>query len=169
MDQERIGKFIAENRKKQKLTQAELAEKLGVSTNAVSKWERGICLMDMSLIKPLSTILEINIIDLLSGENVEIENRENKYEESIENIIKLNEIKSKSFGVYGMLLIYTALIIFKIMKGIPFFDLVATLCFFNAFKFFYKYKLEKEKGNLMISIISLLTCILLLVEYIKIV
>lgn len=42
MDQVRIGKFISENRKKENLTQEELAMKLGVSKNAVSKWERGL-------------------------------------------------------------------------------------------------------------------------------
>ena len=50
MNQERIGKFIAEYRKKQNLTQEQLAVKLGITKNAVSKWERGLSLMDMSLL-----------------------------------------------------------------------------------------------------------------------
>ena len=53
MNQEKIGKFIAECRKNKNMTQAELAEKLNISTNAVSKWERGLCLMDMSLFSAL--------------------------------------------------------------------------------------------------------------------
>ena len=54
MNQEKIGKFIQELRKEKGLTQDELAEKLGITKNAVSKWERGISLMDLSLLKPLS-------------------------------------------------------------------------------------------------------------------
>lgn len=54
MNQEKIGKFIAELRKEKKLTQEQLAEKLGITKNSFSKWERGLSLMDMSLLKPLS-------------------------------------------------------------------------------------------------------------------
>lgn len=56
MNQEKIGKFIAKLRKQKKLTQEQLAEKLGITKNAVSKWERGLGLMDLSLLKPLSHI-----------------------------------------------------------------------------------------------------------------
>lgn len=159
MDQEKIGKFIAEKRKEKNLTQGELAEKLEVSINTVSKWERGICMMDMSLLKPLSKILDVNVIDILSGEIVSLSEKEEKYEESIENIIKLNRIKSKSFGIYGLLLIFVVLIFYKVFNDICFYDIVALLCGFNTFKFAYKYKLSKDKGDLVISIISLLVCI----------
>ena len=71
MNQENIGKFIAELRKEKKLTQSDLAEKLNVSTNAVSKWERGLCLMDISLLKPLSEILGISVSELLKGKKIE--------------------------------------------------------------------------------------------------
>ena len=59
MDKLKIWQFIANYRKDIKLTQEQLAEKLNISKNAVSKWERGICLMDMSLLKPLSEILSL--------------------------------------------------------------------------------------------------------------
>lgn len=166
MDQKKIGNFISQKRKERNLTQSQLAEKLGVSINAVSKWERGICLMDMSLLKPLSKILEVNVVDILSGEKVTSNQMQERYEESIENIIKQNEIKSKSFGIYGMLIIYVILIIYKVFNDICFYDIVAILCGFNTFKFAYKYKLDKNKGNLIISIISFMTCIFLFVEYI---
>lgn len=166
MNQEKIGKFIAENRKKQNITQQELAEQLGISTNAVSKWERGICLMDMSLLKPLSEILHISIIDILSGEQVADNNIKEKYEESINSLIKTNKIASKSFGVYGMLIIFIILVIYKVYHNLCFFDIVSMLCGFNTFKFAYKYKLEKDKGNLIISLISSLVCIYMLIEYI---
>lgn len=75
MDQEKIGKFIAECRKEKGLTQAALAEKLNVSDRAVSKWERGICLMDMSLLKPLSEILGVSVNELLAGEKIKEETK----------------------------------------------------------------------------------------------
>lgn len=120
MDQEKIGKFIMTKRKEKNLTQEQLAESLGVSINAVSKWERGICLMDMSLLKPLGNILGVNVIDILSGEKVKDENMQERYEESIENIVKTNEIKSKSFAVYGLLITFSILVIYKSIKDIIF-------------------------------------------------
>ena len=67
MNQEKIGKFIATLRKEKNLTQEELGNKLGVTKNAVSKWERGISFMDVSLLKPLSNILEVSITEILNG------------------------------------------------------------------------------------------------------
>lgn len=67
MEQEKIGKFIATLRKEKGLTQQELAEKLGITKNAVSKWERGLGLMDMSLLKPLSEILDVSVTEILNG------------------------------------------------------------------------------------------------------
>lgn len=98
MNQEKIGIFIANKRKEQNFTQEQLAEKLGVSTNAVSKWERGLCLMDMSLLKPLSEILKVEVIDILSGEMINIEDKEKKYENLIVKLfgsMKVNKRKIK--------------------------------------------------------------------------
>lgn len=68
MNQEKIGKFIAKLRKEKNLTQAQLGEKLNVSDTAVSKWERGKTLPDISILEELSDILEITVSDLLRGE-----------------------------------------------------------------------------------------------------
>lgn len=68
MNQEKTGKFIAISRKKLNITQQELANKLGVTDKAVSKWENGRGLMDISLLKPLSEILNVSIIELINGE-----------------------------------------------------------------------------------------------------
>lgn len=168
MNQVNIGKFISNERKKLNMTQEQLAEKLGVSKNAVSKWERGICLMDMSLLKPLSVILNVNVIDILSGEKVSASEMQNKYEETLESIIKRNRALSKSFGVYGMLLIYVILIVYKTLNDICYYDIVSILLGFITFKFLYKYKLEKNKFDIIISFISLISCIFLLVEYISV-
>ena len=71
MNQEKIGKFISELRKEKNLTQSDLAEQLGVSINAVSKWERGLSMMDISLLKPLSEILGISVSELLNGQRID--------------------------------------------------------------------------------------------------
>ena len=67
MNLDKIGKFISKCRKDKKLTQEQLSEKLGISDRAVSKWERGLCLTDASIMLPLCEILGINVNELLSG------------------------------------------------------------------------------------------------------
>ena len=71
MDQRKIGSFIACCRKKKELTQAQLAEHLNISNRAVSKWETGKSMPDVSIMPELCTILEISLTELLSGEFLE--------------------------------------------------------------------------------------------------
>ena len=87
MNQEKIGKFIAELRKQNKLTQEQLAEKLGITKNAVSKWERGLGLMDLSLLKPLSEILNVSVTEILNGEKFDEEEINSKNEEVLINTL----------------------------------------------------------------------------------
>ncbi len=68
MDQIKTGRLIAVKRKEKGLTQADVASRLGISDRAVSKWERGLCLPDASLMLPLCSILGISVEDLLQGE-----------------------------------------------------------------------------------------------------
>ena len=68
MDQKKVGKFILIKRKERGLTQSELADKLGVTDRSVSNWENGKCMPDISLFKPLCSVLGINVNDLLNGE-----------------------------------------------------------------------------------------------------
>jgi len=78
MDQEKIGRYIREIRKKNNLTQNDLAEKLGVTYQAVSKWENGKNIPDISLLKEMSKIFNIDIDELLEGEkkdNIKINNK----------------------------------------------------------------------------------------------
>ena len=74
MNQIKIGRFIAERRKKKNITQSQLAEKLNVTDRAVSKWETGKSLPDSSIMIELCSILKISVNDLLSGEIVNVEN-----------------------------------------------------------------------------------------------
>ncbi len=67
MDQIKIGKFIASCRKEQGMTQAVLAEKLGISDRAVSKWETGKSMPDSGIMLELCELLKINVNELLSG------------------------------------------------------------------------------------------------------
>ena len=87
MNQEKIGKFILECRKNKKLTQSELAEKLGVTDKSISNWENGRNMPDLSLFKPLCDILEISINDLISGEKVSKDKYQDKF--SNENFTKI--------------------------------------------------------------------------------
>ena len=72
MDQIKIGKFISKKRKENNITQSNLAEKLGISDRAVSKWENGMCMPDAGNIPELCKILNITINDLFSGEVVDM-------------------------------------------------------------------------------------------------
>ena len=120
MNQEKIGKFIAESRKKKKLTQAELAEKLGVTDKSVGNWENGRNMPDLSLFKPLCDELGITINDLLSGEKISKEKYQEKFEENIVNTIdystkrfsKYNNTIALIIMVFGLFLAMSAIIIF---------------------------------------------------------
>lgn len=71
MDIEKIGNFIALLRKRKGLKQAELAEKLDITSNAVSKWERGLCMPDVSKLDSVAEILGVSVIELIKGEEIE--------------------------------------------------------------------------------------------------
>ena len=88
MNQDKIGKFIASCRKKQKLTQEQLAEKLGITYKAVSKWETGKGLPDASIMMDLCNILEISVNELLNGELISIENKKEKQEKLLLEMAK---------------------------------------------------------------------------------
>lgn len=75
MNQKKIGRFIAENRKAKKLTQEGLAEKLGITNKSSSKWENGNCLPDPSLFETLCKILDISINELFAGEKLNDEDK----------------------------------------------------------------------------------------------
>ena len=93
MDQIKIGSFIADCRKKQGLTQMQLAEKLNITDRAVSKWENGRSLPDSSIMLELCRILGISVNDLLNGEVVTVDNYNEKSEELL---LKMAEEKEKS-------------------------------------------------------------------------
>ena len=95
MDQIKIGRFIAAKRKEQKLTQVQLAEKLGITDRAVSKWETGKSLPDASIMLQLCGYLRITVNDLLSGEVVSMENYNEKTEKNLIEVIRQKEEADK--------------------------------------------------------------------------
>lgn len=120
MDQKKIGLFIASCRKEKKMTQAQLAEKLGVTDKSVSNWENARCMPDLSLFKPLCDALGITINELISGERLEKELYQEKLEENIINTIdyshKTITLKNRYMGlillIIGILTILSAISIF---------------------------------------------------------
>lgn len=111
MNQEKIGKFIADLRKKNDLTQEELANKLGITKNAVSKWERGISLMDMSLLNPLCDILGITIAELLSGEKIKKDDYQLKTDDVIKKTIDYTNKRIKKSKIRSIILTLFSIII----------------------------------------------------------
>ena len=91
MDLSKIGKFIADCRKKVNLTQLELAEKLNITDRAVSKWETGRAMPDSSIMLELCSILKITVNDLLSGEVVSVENYNKELEKNLLEMVKQKE------------------------------------------------------------------------------
>ena len=122
MNQEKIGKFISNSRKKQNLTQEQLAEKLGVSNRSVSRWECGKNLPDVSLYKPLCEILDITINDLISGELISKEQYETKATENVINAMKkvdrLQKNKKLLTVVIGVLVL--SIIVFILCLKLPY-------------------------------------------------
>lgn len=95
MDQLKIGKFISERRKDIGLTQKQLAEKLGITDRAVSKWETGKALPDSSIMLELCRILGITVNDLLSGEVITMDNYNKELENKLIEMVKQKEEADK--------------------------------------------------------------------------
>ena len=102
MDQIKIGKFIAEERKNQKYTQRELADKLSISDKTISKWERGNGFPEVSLLLPLCNELEITVNELLSGERLQEMDYKKKAEENMVNLVKEAQESKKKIIMSAM-------------------------------------------------------------------
>ena len=134
-----IGKLIAELRKEKCMTQKELAEKLNITDRAVSKWERGICCPDISLLEDLSKILDIPIHNLISGKR----NKEKITEDTITNTIKYanDSIRKKIFRISNNILIGIIIIALTLLV---FFNIKLQIQFNSKYKTdLYPYILEK--------------------------
>ena len=116
MDQIKIGKFISEKRKEQNLTQMNLAEKLGITDRAVSKWETGKSLPDASVMLELCEILKITVNDLLCGEVISMENYNENTEKAILEMVKQKEAADKRLLSFEIVLgIISSLFLFAMI------------------------------------------------------
>ena len=112
MDVIKIGKFIATNRKEKKLTQEQLAEKLGVTAKTISRWENGNYMPDISLLQPLSEELGITLNDLLSGQKVAKEEYQEKLDFTNQKMKEKNKRIGQMIFFFGIGLVFMAFTVF---------------------------------------------------------
>ena len=136
MDQNKIGKFIAERRKSLNMTQKELAGKLGVTDRAVSKWENGRCMPDLALLQPLSRNLKVGVNDLLSGEKVSEKELRKKSEENLVTMAKLNYLNSFRHGFWGFYLLGLALLTYCLIRRVESSGILALVLAYNTVIFY---------------------------------
>ena len=123
MDQIKIGKFIAECRKKEGLTQMQLAEKLGITDRAVSKWETGRAMPDSAIMLELCAALKISVNDLLCGEVVTMDHYNKELEKNLLEMIKQKEQADKRLlslevfvGITATVTLFTLIFIAAFMQ-----------------------------------------------------
>ena len=155
MDLIKIGKFIADCRKKKNLTQEQLAEKLNITDRAVSKWERGLSLPDVDKMLDLCNILNINVNELLNGEKIDMKDYEKKNEELLLELAKLDELKNKrlimdmwvltiSAFIFYLALVFISCILLQ--KGIILSIIICVATIALLIICFYGFKLEVDAG-----------------------
>lgn len=155
MDQLKIGKFIAECRKQKNQTQMQLAERLGITDKAISKWERGIAMPDSSIMLELCDILGISVNELLSGEQINMENNNQKNEQLLLEMAKELEKKNKTIWssmwaimVVSMTALFAGIFIaaFFIPEGVWQVVTILGICVVFLIPCFYALKLEVSVG-----------------------
>ena len=155
MDQLKIGKFIAGCRKEKNLTQLQLAEKLGITDKAISKWERGIAMPDTAIMLDLCGILGISVNELLSGEKNVMENKNNQNEQLLLDMAKELERKNKKLWtcmwtimIVSMTALFGGLFVaaFLIPEGVWQLVTIIGLCIVFLIPCFYALKIEIGVG-----------------------
>ena len=116
MDQIKIGKFILNCRKEKSLTQEQLAEKLGVTSKSISRWENGNTMPDYSLLKDLCSELNISVNELLSGEKIKENDYMNKSEDNLINLRK--QIDKRKKVLHVITYVFAAIIIIAFVLNI---------------------------------------------------
>ena len=155
MDQVKIGKFISEKRKEKNITQSRLAEMLGITDRAISKWENGICLPDAGTMPELCEILDISINDLFCGEVVDMKNNEKKLEENLLEMTLAKEVSDKRLlnmeiyiGFVSVIILFTMILTAmfiempKYTQGI----LIGIGCVMFFIGMFYALRIEQIAG-----------------------
>lgn len=131
MDQQKIGAFIAECRKEKGMTQAQLAEKLGVSDKSVSRWENGRTMPDMSLYEDLCAILDIQVSELLYAKKLEDHEKISQGEKAALGIFKTKS-GLETLGIFTEILIFIGIIITitltKLLAETPVQTIITMIC-----------------------------------------
>ena len=166
MDQKKIGEFIAKCRKEKNQTQADLAEKLGVTEKSVSNWENGRNMPDLSLFKSLCENLNITINELMNGEKLSKENNQVNLDENIIKLTELAQLKSMRNGLIGMLICFIILFLISVSKDISPMMLVCLLCSFNSVTYISRYKISKNNLDLISGISFLIAVICYTISFI---
>ena len=122
MDQVKIGKFIADERKAKGYTQKQLSELLGISDKTISKWECGNGFPEASLLLPLCNELEITVNELLTGERISQQNYKKKAEENMVNMIREKEENKQKILLTTMI---------GVISTITFVTLLLVVCFYT--------------------------------------
>lgn len=155
MDQIKIGRLIAECRKKQGLTQLQLAEKLNITDRAVSKWETGRAMPDTSIMLDLCEILGISVNELLIGEEFMMEQNDQKNEQLLLDMAKELEKKNKTIwsSMWAIMIVSIVGLIagllvaaFLIPEGVWQLVAILGLCVVFLIPCFYALKLEVSVG-----------------------
>lgn len=100
MDLQKIGKFVTKKRQENNFTQESLAEKLDISSRAISKWERGICLPDAKNMAKICELFKISYNELLSGEELGKNEYEKRAEENLKEFSRVETAMNKKFFFY---------------------------------------------------------------------
>ena len=155
MDQIKIGKFIAEQRKKNNLTQMQLAEKLNITDRAVSKWENGKAMPDSSIMLNLCNELKISVNELLSGEMIEMKNYDKKAEENLLEMKKLKEESDKRLltmeiviGVLSCLMLFVLIFVASLVEMADWLRILLIAIGFISFiiAMYFGLKIEQTAG-----------------------
>ena len=155
MNQIKIGRFIAECRKKLNLTQMQLAEKLDITDKAVSKWERGVAMPDTSIMLELCDILCISVNELLIGEKINMENNNQKNEQLLMDLARELEKKNKTIwsSMWAIMIVSMAALLagifiaaFLIPEGVWQFVTILGACIAFLIPCIYAVKLEVSVG-----------------------
>lgn len=100
MNQKQIGRYIAEKRRIKNLTQAQLAEQLGISDKTVSKWECGRSMPDYALIQPLCETLDISVSELIEGKEASLHERQ-----LMELLLRTQELERQNGILHGVIML----------------------------------------------------------------
>ncbi len=152
MDQKKIGAFIARRRKELDMTQKELAEKLGITDRAVSKWETGRSMPDLSLLQPLSRILKIDVNDLLNGAIISEDTYRKKSGENLISLAELNRLKSFRYGYIGFYPLAILLLIYCLIKHIESAGILSLIVVYSTAVYYFRYQTTKDVMSFIIFI-----------------